>query len=334
MSESKWNLEGGRLTFEFQGRDFFWEMPQGFVMPSQALLDLAEYLLLKPYEQVAESKFTRGFGAKVGVAYSGGVDSTAALKLLPEPIAVYTQIVKPSAIHKMDNALAALRERNGISIKSNYDELPKLFGKSPGFYGSGAFTITLVLLADHLDLHTVADGNVLEAVYLQSAHGHGTKYVSKDRSSILKRFEMAGLHYSMPCAGLTEVSTEKIVGDAEFVMGCMRGDLGQPCNNCAKCYRKSALAGSPISSCAEAEKKINRDYVQMLPSLLWSVSKNGLEHPKLSSMEKDISWVDKWYADSIKYISPRLRTHFSERLKAFGIETLHDTTALHNWDSK
>ncbi|SHE49464.1 hypothetical protein SAMN04487965_0011 [Microbulbifer donghaiensis] len=334
MLSGDWVLEQNTVKFLFQNREYFWEMPEDYEMPSKALLDLAEFLLLQPYGKVAESQASRKFGSRVGVAYSGGVDSTAAMNLLPDPIAVYTQIVKPSAIHKMDNALAALKERDGLAIKSNYDELPKQYKRSPGFYGAGGFTITLVLLADYLDLHTVADGNVLETVYLFSAHGHGTKYTPRDFSSVLERFEKAGLYYSMPCAGLTEVSTTLIAGESDYVMGCMRGDLGTPCNYCAKCYRKSALAGHPIATCPEAEKKINKEYVSMLPSLLWAVERCGLEHPKLSPLKKDISWVDKWYADSIKYVPGKLREFFTKRLEDFGIESLHGVSPLQEWESR
>lgn len=334
MLSGDWLLEQGVLKFIFQGSEYYWEMPNGYRLPSPALLDLAEFLLLKPYGETRKANSHRSFGKRVGVAYSGGVNSTAAFNLLPNPIAVYTQVSNPSAIHKLDNALAALRERNGIAIKSNYDELPKLFGKSSGFYGAGGFTISLVLLADHLDLHTVADGNVLETVYLYSMYGHGTKYAPRDHSALLKRFEQAGLNYCMPCAGLTEVSTTKIAGESAFVMGCMRGDLGSPCNNCAKCYRKNALSGHAVVSCKEAETKINKEFVSMLPSLLWAIENKGLEHPKLSNIKKDIGWVDKWYADSIKYVPEGLRDFFSQRLQNFGIDSLHKVSSLQTWESK
>ena len=334
MLSGVWKLEENILKFVFQGKVFFWEMPEGYELPSQALLDLAEYLLLKPYGSVSASSSTRNFGSNVGVAYSGGVDSTAAMKLLPNPIAVYTQIAKPSAIHKMENALAALKEQGGLAVKSNYDELAKLYKRSQGFYGAGGFTITLVLLADYLDLHTVADGNVLETVYLYSAHGHGTKYTPRDFGELSERFNQAGLHYCMPCAGLTEVSTTKIVGDSEYVMGCMRGELGQPCNNCAKCYRKGALNGSAVSRCDEAERKINKEYVPMLPSLLWAVEHQGLRHPKLDGIKKDIAWVESWYADSIKYVPASVRDFFSSKLEYYGIKPLDEVGALQSWESK
>ena len=91
--------------------------------------------------------------------------------------------------------------------------------------------------------HTIADGNVLERMYLFGPNGHGTEYYDQDLSKIIKAYRSAGLEYCIPCAGMTEVLTTKITAriGLKYSMGCMRGIGGDPCNNCLKCFRKRGL---------------------------------------------------------------------------------------------
>lgn len=330
-----WTLTSeGRLVLHHPELEVFWEMPSHYRMPSPALLNLAEYLLLKGFRvDVPLEGPPRARGARVALAYSGGVDSTAAYELLPDPLPVYTEVAHPGALHKLDNALLALDEVGGTRVRTNSDELARVYGRPRGFYGAGGFTIPIVLLADHLDLGVVADGNVLETAYLHSGAGHGTRYNPKDYTLVFERFRHAGLEYCMPCAGLTEVLTTRVAAGYRYVMGCMRGEAGQPCNNCAKCYRKRALQGNPIPPSVESEFKIDRDVIPMLPSLLWAVEHRGLRHPRLDGLAKDISWVDKWYPDAERFIPKDLRPFVRARLRDFGIEALADDTTIREWVS-
>src|SRR5690606_25446040 len=106
----------------------------------------------------------------------GGIDSAAVLELLPDPIPIYTKVSYTKRRHVLDNALLAVDEVNGLAILSNYDDLAAQFGRNSGYYGPGGFTVTCVLLADHFGLGTVADGNIIEAIYLRSPDGHGTAF--------------------------------------------------------------------------------------------------------------------------------------------------------------
>jgi hypothetical protein len=330
----QWTLEENRLVLRHPRIDLFWEMPSGYSMPSEPLLNLAEYLLLRGLGEVVPAvQGGREAGRKIGLAYSGGVDSTAAFRLLPDSIPVYTEVAFPGRLHKIENAKLALAEVGGFAVRTNSDELAREYGKPRGFYGTGGFTVPLVLLADHLDLGVVADGNVLETAYLHSKHGHGTAYQPKNYDAVFRRFRGAGLEYCMPCAGLTEVSTTRLAEGFQYAMGCMRGTGGQPCNNCAKCYRKRALQGNPIAPCVESEAKVSRELVPMLPSLLWAVRNKGLQHPLLDRLSKDIAWVDKWYPDSKRFIPDGLLPAILARLEDYDIETLEDDLAIREWVS-
>jgi hypothetical protein len=334
-----WRLEGTTLIYGDPAIDLFWRMPEGFTMPSNALLALAEQLLYRPFGRDVDidGEATRSMPAdgRIAVAFSGGIDSAAALRLLPDPIPIHTQVADPGGKHRIENALLAVKEVGGIAIVSNYDQLPTAFGERRGFFGSGGFTVTSVLLADHLGLRAVADGNIVDTVYLLGPAGHGTRYTPVDRSAHMAMFQRAGLDYCEPCAGLSEVSTELITRDLKYAMGCMRGQGGKPCGECMKCYRKGALRGQPAFSSPDSEAILARPAIPLLGALLWAAENRGLSHPRLDALRhKDISWVDKWYPRSIEYVPEDLRPYFLGRLKHYGIEPMTDPTPLETWDSR
>lgn len=330
-----WILEGQKLILRHGALDVFWNMPPGFKLPSPSILTLAEHVLLKPHNEQTEVVPQRGpTGTRTSVAFSGGVDSAAVLRLVEDPIPIYTQVSSPTGSHKLENALLAVREAGGIAIESNMDELPLLYGKRRGFFGQAGFTVTNILLAEHFDIHTVADGNIIDFVYLRTANGHGTQYVAPKYESINQAFASVGKCYSMPCAGLSEVSTTKIAADYKYAMGCMRGVGGEPCLKCVKCYRKMALKGNPIATNRDVEALFEKEWIPVLGSLLWARDNRGLKHPTLALPERDLTWVDKWYSDAIRFVPQHLRSYFFRMLEAYGIESLSDDTALRAWSSK
>lgn len=333
-----WHLDGTRLIYRDPAIELFWDMPEGFGMPSNALLGLAEALLFEPLGRrvAVEEKDLPGprAGGRIGVAYSGGIDSTAALKLLPDPIPIHTEVARPGGLHKLDNERLAVAEVGGMTVVSNCDELPMLFGAPRGHYGLPGFTVTAVLLADHLGLRTIADGNVVDTVYLLGPGGHGTLYNPQDPTKLLAMFARAGLQYCSPVGGVSEVTTDRLARDVPHAMGCMRGEHGEPCNACIKCYRKRALRGTPIPTSPAVEKALARDPIRMLGGLLWARDHVGLSHPRIDGLVKDISWVDKWYPRSIEMIPEDLRPYFLERLAHYGIAPLEDATGLEAWDAR
>jgi hypothetical protein len=72
----------------------------------------------------------------------------------------------------------------------------------------------------------------------------------------------------------------------------------------------------------------------MLVSLLWAKENKGLSHPVIDNISKDISWADKWYEDSLKYIPTFLHQYFLSRLEYFEITKIIDESPLINFSSK
>lgn len=354
----RWILEFNKLIFKHPKMEIYWEVPDDFSMPSVNVLGLAEYVLLTPFKETVilepkdlelpNPKFEQntpseleqsipiiGKKRNVGVAFSGGIDSTAVLQLLPSCIPIYTQVSRPTGMHKIENALLSVKEVNGVAVVSNCDELPRVYGRGKGYYGNAGFTTTGILFSEYYDIHTLADGNVLERMYLYGPNGHGTKYREQDLSDVMEAFRGIGLEYSVPCAGLTEVLTTKIADQIglKFSMGCMRGEKGEPCNNCLKCFRKRGLQGNPLPTNKEVEKKLDKEYLPMLPSLLWARDNRGLRHPRFNDLEMDISWVDHWYEKSLEYIPTYLHKYFLLKLKDFGIKKIENVQPLLDFTS-
>jgi hypothetical protein len=331
---SSWSIGDGKIIYHHPSMDVFWSIPKDFEMPSLSILSLVEYLLLRPHgfaPNVIPKSGTIESNA-IAIAYSGGVDSTAAVELLPASIPIYT-LVRQKGLHRLDNAVLALEEVGGVAVESNYDEFSLVFGKRAGFFGPGGFTITCILFAEYYNLKTICDGNVLETAYLYSSAGHGTKYNLRDHSAIFNAFNLVGLSYAMPCAGLTEVSTTKIAKGYRFAMGCMRGVGGHPCNNCMKCYRKSALQGTLISTNPEVEKRLSGNLIPMLPSLLWARDNNGLSHERLNCIKKNIDWVDKWYPKSQEFLPTDMHQALKDGLMRHGIDEMNNVRHIESWIS-
>ncbi|WP_430868433.1 DUF6395 domain-containing protein [Demequina aurantiaca] len=331
----EWSLTETKLILHHPKGDLYWVMPAGFSMPSRAILSLAEYVLLTPYgEKIEVLESGSAPGNRTAVAFSGGVDSAAVLQLVENPVAIYTRVADPSGKHKLENALLAVDEVGGMAVETNQDMLPKWHEMSRGFYGTAGWTTTSILLAEHLGIGTIADGNIIDFVYLRTDHGDGTKYNRPDFSTMQKNFARVGMHYGIPCAGLSEISTTKIAAKYRYTMGCMRGEGGQPCRNCMKCYRKLALQGTLIPTNKQVEIILEREWIPVLGTLLWARDHRGLSHPVLDPIERDYSWVDKWYPQSIEMMPEHLRPYFLARLQAFGIEKLEDDSSLLNWDAR
>lgn len=327
-----WSLNRVTLTLHHPKMDVFWRMPYGFKMPEIATLTLAEHVLLSPFGEKLQVLPAQKRGDAVAVAFSGGVDSAAALELLPSPVPIYMEVHEAKGLHKLENARIAVAEVGGIIVVSNQSLLPPHYGKSAGVYGFGGWTLPSILLADHLSIGTVADGNIIEFIFMRTDMGHGTRFAERDLSKLLAPFEKSGFSYCMPCAGLTEVSTSKIAASYDSPMGCMRGTGGRPCLKCVKCYRKEALVGRPITSNPDVEKLFSKEAIPVLGTLLWAAQNHGLNHPVLNANKhKDFSWVEGWYKGAEQVIPPHLRAQFHQKLAALNIKVLEDETALRSW---
>ncbi len=188
---------------------------------------------------------------RAGLAFSGGVDSTAAMILLPDdtPLvflnrvgpdrtASETHYQSAAAHHALERLSAMGRETYAVDTDLEHTRRPT------GFPTHLANAVPAILFADSLRLHSMSWGTILEAAY-----GVGSSAGFRDwsqRSSTRKERDVlaaVGLPVSLVVAGLSEVATAKVVLGSRYAsitQSCVRGSI-EPCGQCKKCFRKGLL---------------------------------------------------------------------------------------------
>lgn len=186
-----------------------------------------------------------------GLNFSGGVDSFAALAVLPANTQLFfLDRVKPEGTNTMYTAAAVyhaiqvLEERHDRHVWRVPTDLEYL--RTPvGFPMHISNAVPLVLLADRFRLNAQGWGTVLESAYRIG----GSSFIDYTRLQHYKDhrllFDAVGLPYVQSVAGVSEVGTTMIEARSPYAglaQSCLRGQPGQPCLRCKKCFRKELLA--------------------------------------------------------------------------------------------
>lgn len=188
--------------------------------------------------------------SRPGLSFSAGVDSLAALAIMPEDtVPVFSHrapapTVSPS-LYKDDAPLFAIEKMNEagretFKVTSDLEWLRK----PVGFGVDPSPAVPLILMADHFDLDAIAFGTIAEAAY-RTGTEHFIDYA--DRGIFTKwqgAFRAAGIDYYNCVAPISELCTTKITRESKFghlAQSCVRGMPGEACMNCVKCFRKSLI---------------------------------------------------------------------------------------------
>lgn len=371
-------------TYEMGNSSCYFEMPSGYsiehVHPD--LVAAAILMMVEPYVgyeismEVAVSRqladyaktefgisFTKvnamlkprqhsGSRSLPGLCFSGGVDSTAALMVMPkETVSVFllrdSSRSKRAGKYRPDAALASVEAMRKMghevkTIKSDFE-----FLRNPvGFAWGISSAVPVLLLADHLDLNSVAFGMVLE-----SAYGIGDNPFRPPVQRWRDLMSVAGLPYSLPVAGVTEVGTSLIVASdpryGDCSQSCIRGLVDRPCNSCVKCFRKSL--GDLRRKDTDIEKML------VLPGISSEVTKTPVHHKnvyayymskrklksglafkfskKVRSACKSVGWNERWFDDSKALIYPEHSDYVANQLrKRLKTMNFFDRWVLRSWN--
>jgi len=296
-----WTLTGRDLSFDYMGLRIYFRMPIGYEMPAPQLLRLAEWLMLSPWHDVPEpdpvAAGTRG--DVIGLAFSGGVDSTAALQLLPgDTAAVYCERDGiPTRLFDQRAQLAFCHEIGAETVQTNFELIRTKHGLPPGYSTARGMGVPLVLLAEHLRLAGVAYGAVLD----DTIFPHGTYRPLtagwRDRQA---RFAAAGLHCLSPAIGCSEVITCRIVESGPFAdlcQSCIRGGSGAPCGACYKCFRKGLLRSGTTSGidCPDTLRATAKNPPKMAGPLIWGLRRHAIAMPGMEYAGSiDVSFLERY----------------------------------------
>lgn len=332
---TKWKQEGNRLLYQKGEIEAYFDMPNGWKLEKthETILKLAEFVMIN---SLGDNKYKmsdilkwekRKFGSKIGLSFSGGADSTAAMCLLPSDTYLYYHERTEDRQEIMDqsNQLYMMKniDRKVYCIQSNHENVRTYFGKHLGFTTDYACMIGLILMSDFLDLKNVATGTMLGSTYVYKGYSY-IDYVKSEKHERWKKiFNQAGLNLIMPVACCSEVLTNEIVNKSkykEISYSCLRGNLGESCNNCYKCFRKNLLNGLESAYSREVMRNLNTKPIHQGDALIYGANKYNLDNTILNEYKNlDMSWMEKYYEKGLELVPKEMIRGIKEKLKEFGI---------------
>ncbi len=276
---------------------------------------------------------------RMGLAFSGGVDSTAALAVMPKD-SVPVFMLRPQTEKSLYNPDAAIKACNSLT-EIGYDARIVIcdveYLRDPvGFPTDLSHAIPAILLADELMIDSISFGTVLESAFgigHEEFRDYGNGAHWRFYGSL---FRSAGVELSLPVSGVSEVGTAIItekshVGD--FSQSCIRGNWKSPCMKCWKCFRKgllnSALGNGMIESSEmgdiipsnEIRSKLSSKPISHENVLEYSLQRIKIGQNKFLGLLKNrvdrdshLDFLECWYSPSLEFVPKKYRREIRENI--------------------
>jgi len=297
-----------------------WLMPKDYDLSDthEDLLRVCAHVLLKPMSKHLLEGWvpSRKAGSRPGLALSCGIDSVAALLIMPKNTVALHHRRAFSSMIKHSNAditMDALKnEKKWVidSIISDHEVLRTTLGKPIGFSTDFATCAHLILLADYYDLDSIAMGMPIDNTYLRK--GAVFRNFIEERHVWIywsKIFNSIGLAYNSPLAGISQAGALKIVkegGFTKYVNSCLRGKDGDGCGSCWKCFHKNGVLGRAFDpTVGEIDIFLQKRPLKTAVHVTWVLQKFDLFHlvPDLKYLEDlDLSWWEKYYPPALNLL--------------------------------
>lgn len=319
------------LNINYLNLTITFKMPEYFNIDkvSDDLKMLCLILLFYPIdEELIKYKFTRkSSGNKIGLAFSGGVDSTAAYCLLPKNNLIifhHKRIVIGSSQYKNDNPLFVINHlpSDVLIIDSTLEEVRKLTGSYSRFLNDFSFFAGFVLLSDYLNIGYLSTGMMLESTYIKK----GYQFVDFHNSTYYKKwfhlFKRANLSLFFPCIPCSEILTNKIVKiNNVFAQSCIRGTKGEGCGTCYKCFRKKLLNGiflNNYKSYEEINRILNHRPLKQGASLIYAMNKINANIPELQEYKgRNLDFLENYFEYTLNSIPEEFRDYLKKELNKY-----------------
>ena len=278
------------------------------------------------------------------LSYSGGIDSTAVLCLLPKDTAiVFLDRPRKLAVRSLYDKSAPFKiidfvEKQGHDVyRINCDV--EYIRNPLGFPVDLAAGIPAIAIASVLGYSSVAFGTVMESAY-RIGHDVARVYANSSHHRVWgQAFKGAGLFLTLPVAGVSEVGTSMIVEASPYSKvsySCIRGKWPNPCDNCWKCFRKSLvesrLRNDEIGEetmgkwldVKEVRLKISKRLISHENVLSWALSgqnvtgKNSdLLRGRLEGMERNLDHLTRWFPPALEHVHESHREHVKQKLNDY-----------------
>tara|TARA_B100000287_G_scaffold243184_1_gene228602 strand:+ start:1336 stop:2640 length:1305 start_codon:yes stop_codon:yes gene_type:complete len=293
-----------------------------------------------------------------GLALSGGVDSIAALAIMPKNTVSFflDRPIRKRSLYDKDAAHKTCKEL----LKLGYDvfsiETDLEYIRNPvGFPVDVANSSPAVLLAKSLSIDSIAFGTIMESAY-GIGHSKYRHYPEGSHFSLWgSLFEGAGIPLNQVVAGMSEVSTSKITIDhplGKLAQSCIRGKWKKPCLNCWKCFRKVLLEAS-----IKSEKLLDEEIDKMfkIPEARINLCKFPIKHENIltyitskyqgrnSNMKLlrkrvrgdllSLDWLEKWNPESESLIYHKYRNEIIGNIKKLlRVMDENEVKTMKSWD--
>lgn len=299
-----------------------------------------------------------------GLAFSGGVDSCAALWCMPKEstLAVFMNNVSTERRqYKGDSALASCSKIRDLGYDVlTVDTTFESVRKPHGFPCDWSVFVGLLLASGRYNIASVNCGMVLE-----SAYRIGLSFFSdlKERSiyyswtPLLDAIEMP---LSAPVCSISEYLTSKIALNYCADWGaesCVRGEADRPCGKCVKCFRKGIInakaQGTPLPKGYYEEKVVYPEvdyYLKGNPMkhedvLAYCLQGNaphepceiyeGIKKKTESRSERSLqySFLARYLPQALEYTHPDLREHVKAQIEKIAEPMSQaEVSFLESWD--
>ena len=295
--------------------------------------------------------------SRPGLAFSGGVDSTAALSVMPPSTApvFLDRPIKSKSLYNKDAAHSACSEIAQLGYDLHMIECDLEYVRSPtGFPVDVANSVPIVLMAEYLNLDCIGFGTILESTY-GTGHKKARDYPNGNHFRFWGGlFEVAGLPFILPVAGISEVGTSIIVTKSplgEYAQSCMRGEWKKPCLNCWKCFRKqildwAILGESPLEielinlfNNVEAHKYVSEIPIKHENVLTWSTNKLNLDDNLFKLLKErvrgdslSLEFLERWYSPALEIIPEKYKIGIKEKILIYlEVMTNLEEKEVENW---
>jgi len=302
-----------------------WLMPEGYslLQTHPSLLSLALNVLLRPWVKEVRNIETlrRPYGCNIALSYSGGIDSTAAALLMPkDTILGYHERNFPSMLNQglAKNLFAVWKKRHDrdvLCVSSNHEKIRTFHEKPAGFSTDYASGVHLILLADFLDLNSLAFGTPIDNTWLNKGKIFRDFQTSKQWTEWVEYFSHAGLHLELPINHISEAGTLRICQKSDLIdsiNSCLRGKESTGCGRCWKCFLKNGPLGRQVNpQSKEIQTFLHTAPLRTGQQALWAIQVQGFEHlaPHLNEhFQQSFEWWEKAYRPGINLIGDSLRS--------------------------
>ena len=331
---ANWYQVESRLWLRHPRGWVYWDMPKEFPLATvhPNILALAIEVLLHPIVPEAAEIVVdkRPFGSQIGLSFSGGIDSTAAAMLLPDTalLAYHKRSFQSMIDHRLaENLFKEMKINHGrevFQVPSNHELLRTTWGKPVGFSTDFAAAVHLILLADVLDLGTIALGTPIDNTWLAK----GKKFRQFSESDYWKkwsaRFSQAGLRLEFPINHISEAGALRICQQSPLlchINSCLRGDGEHWCGTCWKCFHKNGPLGREFDfQSNEIQSFLSMKPLRTAQHALWAIQSMGLEDrvPHLKGyLNQPLEWWESFYPPGLDLINESLRSFVEKRTREY-----------------